>query len=99
MGVGRDAYYVLALNGHLIRFREDPPRNQVLMTGIVRFAAGNSGGLAIARDGALWWIDSPGATSRKLAKNVVSAAVGDGANYYISNSGSLFVKGKAHRGQ
>ena len=27
------------------------------------------------------------------------AAVGDGANYYVTNNGALFVRGKAHRGQ
>lgn len=34
-----------------------------------------------------------------MAADVVDAAVGDGANYYITASGDLFVKGRAHRGQ
>jgi alpha-tubulin suppressor-like RCC1 family protein len=35
----------------------------------------------------------------KISENVIGAAVGDGANYYITTRGDLFVKGKAHRGQ
>jgi alpha-tubulin suppressor-like RCC1 family protein len=97
--VGRDTYYVLARSGQLIRFRDDPPRRFILMSGITRFAAGDSGVLAISTGGTLWWIGDSVTTSHKIAAGVRAAAVGDGANYYISDSGVLFVKGKAHRGQ
>ena len=99
VGVGRHSFYILTRGGKLIRFREDPPRRVDLVTGIARFAAGNSGVLATATGGNLFWIDNADNKGRKIAEDVVLAAVGDGANYYISISGALFVKGKAYRGQ
>jgi alpha-tubulin suppressor-like RCC1 family protein len=99
VGVGRQSYYVLTSDKRLIRFREDPPRSTVLMSGIHRFAAGDSGVLAISESGALWWIVGSANNKRRIADKVMAAAVGDSANYYVTNSGALFVKGKAHRGQ
>ena len=99
VGVGRQSFYVLTRDGKLMRLREDPPRRMVLMSGIARFAAGESGVLAVTAGGALWWIDGSANQGRKIADGVRAAAVGDGANYYITKSGALFVKGKAHRGQ
>jgi alpha-tubulin suppressor-like RCC1 family protein len=69
------------------------------MTDVAWFAAGDSGVLAITNEKALWWIAGLDGKPRKIADGVVTAAVGDGANYYVTETGALFVKGKAHRGQ
>jgi alpha-tubulin suppressor-like RCC1 family protein len=56
--------------------------------------------LAITDDHALWWLSEKNNNpSTPMAFEVVDAAVGDGANYYITAAGDLFVKGRAHRGQ
>jgi len=98
-GVGRDSYYALTRTGGLLRFERDPARHVVVMTGVARFAAGDSGVLAVTGDGVLWWIASGSDKRRRIANGVVAAAVGDGANYYITSANELFVRGKAHRGQ
>ena len=97
VGVGRDNYYALTNDGDLIAFDEDADQHSVLMQGIARFSAGDSGVLAITNDRALWWLS--GETKQRLVTDVAVAAVGDGANYYITSSGDLYVKGRAHRGQ
>ncbi|MGI9478780.1 MAG: RCC1 domain-containing protein [Hyphomicrobiaceae bacterium] len=97
VGVGRDRYYVLTNNGELIAFDAVAGPHAMLMNGVARFAAGHSGVLAIRNDQTLWWL--AGGTKKHLADGAVTAAVGDGANYYITQSGDLFVKGLAHRGQ
>ncbi len=97
VGVGRDKYYVLNNTGKLISFREKSGPRTVLMVGIKKFSAGQSGVLAIADDGTLWWVS--GKSKHRIAGHVATAAVGDGANYYITSSGGLFVRGSAHRGQ
>lgn len=97
VGVGRDRYYVLTNKGDLITFTENTDHHVVLMQDIAKFSAGNSGVLAIAKDRKLWWLS--GKTKQHLADDVIGAAVGDGANYYITSLGDLFVKGRAHRGQ
>jgi alpha-tubulin suppressor-like RCC1 family protein len=97
VGVGRDRYYALTDTGDLVSFRDKSARQVVLMANVKRFAAGQSGVLAISSDDVLWWIS--GKTKRKVADNIVTAAVGDGANYYITSTGALFVMGSAHRGQ
>ena len=99
VGVGRSAYYTLTGSGELLVYRDSLERPETLVTGIVKFAAGRSGVLAIKVDGELWWIREPSGDRARIAADVDSAAVGDGANYYITKSGALFVKGKAHRGQ
>jgi hypothetical protein len=43
VGVGRDRYYALTNTGKLISFGDNPVQHTVLMTGIARFAAGQSG--------------------------------------------------------
>jgi alpha-tubulin suppressor-like RCC1 family protein len=84
-------------DGNLIVFDEDAGQHEVLMRGIARFSSGDSGVLAITNDRARWSLS--GNTKRRLASDVAVAAVGDGANYYITCSGDLYVKGRAHRGQ
>jgi len=96
VGVGRDTQYVLTMEGKLLRFSDNPEQPETLMSGVAKFAAGQTGVFAISKDGSLWWI----ADDRQIiATDVAVAAVGDGTNYYITNSGKLFVKGRANRGQ
>ena len=99
VGVGRETYYALNRSGELRSYRENLQQPEILMDGVVKFAAGSSGVFAIKTDGVLWWIDSSSNKPKQIADNVDTAAVGDGANYYITKQGALFVKGKAHRGQ
>lgn len=99
VGVGRDVYYVLSGDGVLRGIGDAPSRIRTLMEGVSRFAAGQSGVLAIKTDGALWWIEATSGNPRRIAADVAAAAVGDGANYYVTRLGALFVKGLAHRGQ
>ena len=98
VGVGRDTRYVLTAEGALLGFRDDPERAVTLMTGVARFAAGRTGILAIGVNGTLWRFSGLSGDKRKIA-NAAAAAVGDGTDYYITEAGALFVKGRAHRGQ
>ena len=99
VGVGRSAFYVLKSSNELHRYNDDFEQSALLMNGVVKFAAGRTGVLAIKADGTLWLIAANSKKSAKIADNVAMAAVGDGANYYITKDRALFVKGKAHRGQ
>jgi len=99
VGVGRNSYYTLTSSGELLALRGAAERPAAIMTGVIRFAAGRSGVLAIRSDDTLWWIEQSAKEPKKIAANVSDAAVGDGANYYITKPGELYVKGKAHRGQ
>ncbi len=99
VGVGRNTYFLLTRDGVLLGFRDNFQRPLTLTTNVARFAAGQHGVLAIKTDATLWWIKGVSRDQRKIADGVAAAAVGDGANYYIANSGALFVMGKAHRGQ
>ena len=99
VGVGREIFYVLSETGRLLAFKPGDRQPGTVMNDVVRFAAGQSGVLAIKKDATLWWIESGSRASRKIAVGVGSAAVGDSANYYITRSGALFVRGRAHRGQ
>jgi len=98
VGVGRSNYYVLTTAGALLKFADASPKSRQVADGVARFAAGRTGVLAILKTGALWWFAVDG-DKRKIADSVATAAVGDGANYYVSETGALFVKGLAHRGQ
>lgn len=99
VGVGRSHYYVLGADKVLRRYRRVSGAPDIVARGITRFAAGRSGVLAIRRDRSLWWHEDGRGTGAQIAVGAVDAAVGDGANYYVTASGDLFVKGRAHRGQ
>ncbi|NNF78687.1 MAG: hypothetical protein HKN05_11725 [Rhizobiales bacterium] len=99
VGVGRTNYYVLTSSGDLLGYRDGFSQPETVISGVARFAAGRTGVLAIKPDGTLWWIDKLSRKAVKIAEDVHKAAVGDGANYYITKSGALYVRGKAHRGQ
>lgn len=99
VGVGRQVYYVLDRAGVLRRFGDASGPPETLRIGVVSFAAGRTGVLAIGKNHTLWWIGTDNAAARLIATDVAAAAVGDGANYYVTRPGALFVKGLAHRGQ
>ena len=99
VGVGRTAFYVLNSSNELHRYEDNSQQPELLMSGVAKFAAGRTGVLTTKADGSLWLIASSSNEPTKIADDVDTAAVGDSANYYITKSGALFVKGKAHRGQ
>ena len=101
--VGRGKYYALTNDGVLWGSRRIGAHGEmlgdILMRDVTRFSAGRTGVLAIRNDGGLWWRAADAAVAQKIADDVVHAAVGGSANYYVTSSGALFVKGLAHRGQ
>lgn len=103
VGVGRGKYYALTNDGVLWGSCRIGAHGEmlgdVLMRDVTRFSAGRTGVFAIRNDGGLWWRAADTAVAQKIADDVVHAAVGDSANYYVTSSGALFVKGLAHRGQ
>ena len=99
VAVGSRRYYVLTPTGTVLVFKSPTILPNRMLDGVVRFAAGRQGVLGIDRAGILWSRYRPQFGKRRLAANVVSLALGDGANYYVTKSGDLFVRGKAHRGQ
>jgi len=107
VGVSRDAWYALDRSGRLLAWRDRPDKQRVILDMVTWFAAGQSGIFAIRTDSSLWymqrsdrWFGTGGiADPVRIANNVISAAIGDSANYYVTRSGLLYVKGLAHRGQ
>lgn len=99
VGVSRDRYFVLQPDGALVSFTGGKSRAVLVATNVIRFAAGQSGVLTTRRDGTLWWRERGAAAGLKIATSGVAMAVGDGANYFVTDKSDLFVKGKAHRGQ
>ena len=97
VGVSRDAYFALLDDGRLLRWTDDVRRADTLRQGVVAFAAGESGWLAIDAERRLW--QGGGQPPRLQAGDVVAACVGDGADYHVRADGTLWVKGLAHRGQ
>ena len=69
-----------------------------LMSGVARFAAGDSGWFAIDPAAVLWYGQGSAAPVR-VADGVMDACIGDSADYYVTRDGTLFAKGLAHRGQ
>jgi alpha-tubulin suppressor-like RCC1 family protein len=107
VGVGRNDSYALSRDGRLHGWSADFREAEVLLDDAVSFAAGDSGVLAIRRDGSLWSVGRssdrlPGRGRIEIAQiavNVKAASVGDGTNYYVTANGDLYAKGNAHRGQ
>ena len=108
VGVGRDSRYALTDEGRLLTWSDAGDTPKELMRDVHAFHAGRSGLLVIHDDGTLWSQPVQGlwGFGERLAKqptrvatNVRSAAVGDSANYYVTEQGDLFVHGKAFRGQ
>jgi len=100
VGVGDDSNYFLTEDGTLLRFDNDNfSKPRILKMNILRFFAGDTGALVIDKSDTLWWFASGTRKAQKISNDVKIAAVGDGANYCVTQSGDLYVKGKAHRGQ
>jgi hypothetical protein len=98
VGVSNDADFALLADGSLISGADLSVAAETLMRGVASFAAGATGWFAIDRDGVLWHATTRGAP-RRIADNVLTAAIGDSADYYITRDGTLYAKGLAHRGQ
>ncbi|MBL4906626.1 MAG: hypothetical protein JKX94_04170, partial [Sneathiella sp.] len=107
VGVGRDASYSLDQQGRLFAWRDTSDNRQIIFENAIWFAAGRSGVFVLTADHNLWFLERSEhwfregdiGTSVHIADNVKTASIGDSANYYITLSGDLYVKGKAHRGQ
>jgi alpha-tubulin suppressor-like RCC1 family protein len=97
VGVGRDAYSLLD-NGDLVTWSTAPERVARICRQVASFAAGRSGWFAIDHNRTLW--HGTGRTEPwRVADGVIAACIGDGTDYYVSQDGALFAKGRAHRGQ
>lgn len=96
VGVARDRCFAVFNDGQLLRWADNPERAETLMQGVKTMASGESGWFAIDAARQLW---HGGAKPQRVATDVVAACIGDGADYYIRQDGSLWVKGLAHRGQ
>lgn len=108
VGVGRGNRYALTARGVLLVWRDEYTKAEVVMDEVASFHAGRSGLLIIRTDHTLWQVESEGlfgfgekVTDKrvKIADNILTASVGDSANYYVRRDGRLYVKGRAHRGQ
>jgi len=108
VGVGRTNRYALATSGELLYFRDQSSEPKSLQKNVHSFYAGRSGLLMIKGDQSLWHIPASSflgfgekieGIASKIADGVRTASVGDSANYFVTTSGELFVKGLAHRGQ
>ncbi len=97
VGVGRDACALLG-DGDLVSWSDAPARAVLLRQDVANFAVGRSGWFAIDRERTLWY-GTARTEPRRVAGDVAAACIGDGADYYVTREGSLFVKGLAHRGQ
>lgn len=108
VGVGKNNRYALTEKGVLLVWSNDPTETTVVMDAVHSFYAGRSGLFVIRDDRSLWTIEISSRfgigeklteNSARVAENVLAASIGDGTNYYVTTEGSLFVRGKAHRGQ
>lgn len=98
VAVGKSAFFALLAGGDLITWTDNADAARTLMSGVARFAAGDSGWFAIDHAGVLWYGQASAAPLR-AADGVMDACIGDSADYYITRDGTLFAKGLAHRGQ
>jgi len=98
VGVARERWFALRVDGSLVAWDGDAAAAQVLMAGVQRFASGESGWFAIDRAGVLWRARG-GAAPVRVADGVADACIGDSADYVVQRDGTLLVQGLAHRGQ
>ncbi|MBK6854301.1 MAG: hypothetical protein IPG93_22640 [Burkholderiales bacterium] len=100
VGVSEDGFFALLNDGRLTRWGEAPgSSSQVLMPRVSTFASGQSGWFAVDQAGVLWRGGGKLQAPQRVADDVVSACIGDSADYYIRRDGTLWVQGLAHRGQ
>lgn len=98
VGVSKSSYLALKTDGSLLSWTGDARKPAQVMSGIAAFSSGQSGVFAIDATRVLWHIGLS-RTLVRVADNVIAASIGDGADYYITADGNLYVKGNAHRGQ
>ncbi len=108
VGVGRSNSYVLTKKGVLLAWGDNTDKSITLSNQVRSFHAGRSGVFVIRDDNTLWQFDTKSLFGfgenitpkpKKIANNILTASIGDSANYYVTNDGNLFVYGLAHRGQ
>ncbi|MGZ0187836.1 MAG: hypothetical protein ACKVH0_07505 [Alphaproteobacteria bacterium] len=107
VGVGRDARYGLTVSGRLLTWDERSDKAQEILDQVTWFSAGRIGVFAARSDGTFVHLDRPkswfgeGALvqPKQVGVSTIAASIGDSANYFVANDGTLFVKGRAHRGQ
>jgi len=108
VGVGKNNSYALSKEGELFAWSNNPDKSIVLIDQVNSFYTGRSGLFAIREDGSLWQFDTKSlfgfgeditAEPGTIATNILTASIGDSANYYVTRDGELFVYGRAHRGQ
>jgi alpha-tubulin suppressor-like RCC1 family protein len=108
VGVGKNNSYALTMQGELLAWSDNPDKIIVLVDQVSSFYAGRSGLFVIREDNTLWQFDTKrifgfgediSGDQRKIATNILTASIGDSANYYVTREGALFVYGRAHRGQ
>jgi hypothetical protein len=108
VGVGKSMRYMLTHKGELTAWEEDPTQADQIMNEAISFHAGHSGLFVIREDRSLWHVkisetwgfgESIVGEPVLVAGDILTASIGDSANYYVTTRGRLFVKGRAHRGQ
>ena len=99
VGVSQHAYFALLDSGALVTWTGAPKAATTLMQGVASFAAGQSGWFAIDRDQVLWYGSASTAAPQRIASDVIAACIGDSADYYVTQGGTLYARGLAHRGQ
>ena len=107
VGVGRDASYVLTKSGQLLTWIDASAEKKEVLDQVAWFVAGRTGVFATRINGTLkylarpksWFGEGEIAQPERTGTSIVTASVGDSANYFVRSDGTLFVKGLAHRGQ
>ena len=107
VGVGRNASYVLTTSGRLLTWSDESGEKQELLDQVSWFVAGRTGVFAARSNGTLEYIARPRSwfgeveltPTERIGNPVLTASIGDSANYYVTLDGTLYVKGEAHRGQ
>ncbi len=107
VGVGRDASYVLTTSGRLLTWGEELDETREILDRVKWFAAGRTGVFAARSDGTFvylarpksWFGEGELVQPERVGASMVTASIGDSANYFVTSDGTLFVKGLAHRGQ
>ncbi len=107
VSVGRDASYVLTASGQLLSWSGSSGSKQEILDQVSWFAAGRTGVFAAQTDGKLvylartkgWFGEGGAAKPESVSSSAVTASIGDSADYFVASNGTLFVKGRAHRGQ
>lgn len=89
VGVGDATSYALSRDGRLLAWSEDPKAAVAIAGSIVSFAAGRTGVFAIDQGGTLFRWESPDQSAKKIADNVAYSSIGDGTDYYITQTGRV----------